>query len=101
MAGSDIQRFRISIARYEAWLRKQLDQTWQKDLDKKHAKMRESAFVFLRATYWRWAETILILCDDLADAPAERSRFAGPSPQGASPLDADPSVRPRDRTDVV
>ena len=70
MPGSDIQRFRISIARYEAWLRKQLDQTWQKDLDKKHAKMRESAFVFLRATYWRWAETILILCDDLADAPA-------------------------------
>ena len=70
MPGTDIQRFRTSIARYEAWLKKHLDHTWQKDLDKKHAKMRESAFVFLRATYWRWAETILVLCDDLADAPA-------------------------------
>ena len=30
--------------------------------------MRESAFVFLRATYWRWAETIVQVCPELADA---------------------------------
>jgi len=70
MPRSDIHRFRTSIGSYEVWLRKQLDQLWKKDLDEKHAKMRDSPFVFLRATYWRWAETILILCDDLADAPA-------------------------------
>jgi Uncharacterized protein conserved in bacteria (DUF2252) len=28
--------------------------------------MRESAFVFLRATYWRWTETIFDVCPDLA-----------------------------------
>ena len=28
--------------------------------------MRESAFVFLRTTYWRWAETIFDVCPDLA-----------------------------------
>ena len=32
--------------------------------------MRESAFAFLRGNYWRWAETILDVCPDLADAPA-------------------------------
>ena len=32
--------------------------------------MRDSAFAFLRATYWRWAETILEVCPDLANAPA-------------------------------
>ncbi|ARQ08395.1 hypothetical protein NXC12_CH00299 [Rhizobium etli] len=31
--------------------------------------MRSSAFVFLRATYWRWCETILDICQDLAGAP--------------------------------
>jgi uncharacterized protein (DUF2252 family) len=31
--------------------------------------MRESAFVFLRATYWRWAETILTIRPELAGAP--------------------------------
>jgi hypothetical protein len=41
-----------------------------KDLARKHDKMKESAFVFLRATYWRWAETILEICPELAGAPA-------------------------------
>lgn len=38
------------------------------DLVRKHRKMRESPFVFLRATYWRWAEIILDVCPDLAGA---------------------------------
>jgi hypothetical protein len=40
------------------------------DLRRKHAIMRGSAFGFLRATYWRWAETVLDACPDLARAPA-------------------------------
>ena len=55
---------------YERWLKGQLHgDVVEADLKKKHKKMRESAFAFLRATYWRWAETILEVCPDLADAP--------------------------------
>lgn len=39
------------------------------DLVRKHAKMRQSPFAFLRATYWRWAETILEVLPDLSAAP--------------------------------
>lgn len=61
---------RKSVQAYEDWLAKQLGrEIVPKDIDLKHAKMRESPFVFLRATYWRWAETILEACPDLADAP--------------------------------
>ena len=56
---------------YERWLKAQLHGGLvEADLKKKHKKMRESAFAFLRGTYWRWAETILDVCPDLADAPA-------------------------------
>lgn len=56
---------------YEGWLKDRLDSGLvEADLKKKHKKMRDSAFAFLRATYWRWAETILDVCPDLADAPA-------------------------------
>ena len=65
----DIQPFNESLENYERWLAGQLDKVWRGDLDTKHEKMRESAFVFLRATYWRWAETILTICEDLARAP--------------------------------
>jgi hypothetical protein len=55
---------------YEDWLRNQLrGDVVETDLDRKHDKMKESAFVFLRATYWRWAETILDICPDLGRAP--------------------------------
>ena len=58
---------RESARQYEDWLRKQLHgDVLEQDLAKKHDKMRESAFVFLRATYWRWAETIFDVCPDLA-----------------------------------
>lgn len=59
-----------SIQRYEDWLRAHLgDDVVEKDLVRKRAKMAKNAFVFLRATYWRWAGTILLVCPDLADAP--------------------------------
>src|SRR5947207_3941897 len=59
-----------STAAYEAWLRAQLgDEVVEKDIDTKHAKMSSGPFPFLRATYWRWAETILDICPKLRDAP--------------------------------
>lgn len=60
-----------STRHYEDWLRQQLPgEVVEADLAEKHKKMtEESAFVFLRATYWRWAETILDICPDLASGP--------------------------------
>jgi hypothetical protein len=59
---------RESARQYEDWLRAQLHGDFvEQDLAEKHDKMRDSPFVFLRATYWRWAETILDVCSDLAD----------------------------------
>jgi hypothetical protein len=61
---------KASVKAYEAWLRATLGgDLVESDLDKKHGRMRDGAFPFLRATYWRWAETILDLCPDLAAAP--------------------------------
>ena len=63
-------RIRAANREFERWLKGQLHgELVEADLDEKHKKMRESAFAFLRATYWRWAETILDICPDLADAP--------------------------------
>ncbi len=60
-----------STRAYEDWLRSRLGRAAvTKDLDRKHDKMRESAFGFLRATYWRWAETVLDICPELATAPS-------------------------------
>jgi uncharacterized protein (DUF2252 family) len=53
---------------FESWLRGQCDVD-EADLDHKHARMTESDFVFLRATYFRWARTIENICRDDADAP--------------------------------
>ena len=62
---------RESTIKYEAWLRNELaGDLVEKDLAKKHDKMKDSAFVFLRATYWRWAEIVLEVCPDLGTAPA-------------------------------
>ena len=62
---------RESISAYEDWLRSELGgEVVEKDLERKHAKMRDSPFVFLRASYWRWAETVLEICPELAAAPA-------------------------------
>ena len=59
-----------SVDRYEAWLKKQLERDLRtKDLKKKHKKMAKDAFQFLRATYWRWAETIYEVQPDLQRGP--------------------------------
>ncbi|HEX2888818.1 DUF2252 family protein [Vineibacter terrae] len=60
-----------STRAYEDWLRAQLaDAFAPTDLDRKHARMRDGAFSFLRATYWRWSEIVFEVCPELANAPA-------------------------------
>ena len=56
---------------FETWLKKQLKDAFvPEDLKKKRRKMRTGPFPFLRATYYRWAETILTQCPELASAPS-------------------------------
>src|ERR1700761_8567776 len=61
--------FKAENHAYEKWLRTQCDVV-EKDLDRKHERMKESAFIFLRATFFRWAGRIGKICPDLAGAPA-------------------------------
>ena len=59
-----------STSAYERWLRDQLHGgIVKKDLHEKHKQMGDSPFVFLRATYWRWAERIPELCPDINSGP--------------------------------
>ncbi|MGC2776362.1 MAG: DUF2252 family protein [Bradyrhizobium sp.] len=55
---------------YESWLRTRCTVV-EDDLRTKHERMRKNPFVFLRATYYRWARRIEEICPELADAPAE------------------------------
>jgi len=53
---------------FEAWLaqRTRID---QKDLRLKHSNMKADVFMFLRATYYRWAQLWPEVCPELAEAP--------------------------------
>ncbi|MBB4365579.1 hypothetical protein GGD65_006645 [Bradyrhizobium sp. CIR18] len=53
---------------FERWLRSQCTVV-EPDLDEKHKKMKDDPFVFLRATFFRWARCIEALCPELKDAP--------------------------------
>ena len=62
--------FAQSKTRFEVWLSKKLGTDLvADDLSEKNELLRESPFVFLRGTYWRWAETILDICPGLSNAP--------------------------------
>jgi|EndMetStandDraft_8_1072994.scaffolds.fasta_scaffold13271_3 uncharacterized protein (DUF2252 family) len=65
-----MQSIRRSTKLYEDWLAAQLrGDLVRADLRDKHRKMQKDAFAFLRATYWRWAETVLEICPELKTAP--------------------------------
>lgn len=67
---SGVPRFAESMAAYEAGLTAALgDALVVVDLDAKHRKMARSAFLFLRAACWRWAECAADLCPELGTAP--------------------------------
>lgn len=55
---------------YEAWMASHLT-VIPADLDLKHEQMADpnSAFPFLRATFYRWSERWPVLCAELANAP--------------------------------
>jgi uncharacterized protein (DUF2252 family) len=60
-----------STSAYERWLKAQLHgDIVPKDIDRKHRRMGREPFEFLRATFWRWAEIILDVCPELANAPS-------------------------------
>src|SRR3954471_14027628 len=60
--------FREENDAYEAWLATQCDVVAD-DIRIKHRRMKDSAFIFLRATYFRWASRIGTWCPELMDAP--------------------------------
>jgi hypothetical protein len=65
----DPSDIRASVARYDAALAAALGSAVvAADLAEKHRKMRKSAFQFLRATCFRWAETAPALCPTLMTA---------------------------------
>ena len=53
---------------YEIWLGKQCAVV-KHDLECKHERMATDPFIFLRATYYRWARKIEEWCPELKDAP--------------------------------
>jgi hypothetical protein len=53
---------------FEEWLAKRT-QIDQKDLRLKHTNMKADVFMFLRATYYRWAQLWPEVCPELARAP--------------------------------
>ena len=57
-----------TTAQYEAWLARHL-RIIGADLELKHQQMRSAVFPFLRATYYRWAETWAGICGAAAAAP--------------------------------
>jgi hypothetical protein len=54
--------------KYEAWLGRHL-RLIDSDLELKHKEMRSAPFPFLRATYYRWAQTWEQVCGAAARAP--------------------------------
>ncbi|WP_375161943.1 DUF2252 family protein [Bradyrhizobium sp. RDT46] len=53
---------------FERWLRSEC-KVVARDLGEKHKKMKDDPFVFLRATFFRWARCIETICPELKDAP--------------------------------
>jgi uncharacterized protein (DUF2252 family) len=57
-----------STSRYEEWLAKELT-IIPTDLQHKHEQMSSALFPFMRATYYRWAQTWPEVCGELASGP--------------------------------
>jgi hypothetical protein len=53
---------------YETWMAQRI-QVVQADLRVKHARMAESAFAFLRGTFYRWTQLWPNVCAKIIDAP--------------------------------
>lgn len=64
-ASTQVRSIVKSTDAYEAWVRERTDLS-EKLLEKKHRKMSEGAFPFLRATFYRWVEQWPAVCPTLA-----------------------------------
>jgi len=65
--------FQETNACFEKWLRDRCIvigcEVVEADLERKHDRMKKSSFVFLRATFFRWARMIEDLCPEFESAP--------------------------------
>jgi hypothetical protein len=59
---------REATASYEHWMRR-CTTVISSDLRSKHEQMKESPFLFLRGTFYRWAQQWSSICSELCDAP--------------------------------
>jgi Uncharacterized protein conserved in bacteria (DUF2252) len=59
---------REATASYEYWMRR-CTTVISSDLRSKHEQMKESPFLFLRGTFYRWAQQWSSICSDLCDSP--------------------------------
>src|SRR5664280_3334487 len=57
-----------ATSHYEQWLGEHIDLI-QSDITRKHQQMALAVFPFLRASYYRWAQTWQDACPELTDAP--------------------------------
>jgi Uncharacterized protein conserved in bacteria (DUF2252) len=60
--------FERTTASYEGWMRSRTTVV-SSDLRLKHEQMKQSKFLFLRGTFYRWAQLWPSVCADLCDAP--------------------------------
>src|ERR1700728_2863248 len=62
------QTFDRATASYETWMRT-CTAVVSSDLRLKHEQMKERPFLFLRGTFYRWAQMWPSVCAELCDAP--------------------------------
>ena len=65
LEGEAVER---ATASYEQWMG-ECTTVVSSDLALKHAQMRESAFLFLRGAFYRWAQMWPRICADLSRGP--------------------------------
>src|SRR5437588_12822480 len=68
ITGLAAMNIKKATASYEAWMSGHIP-TVTADLRYKHVQMAESPFAFMRATFYRWAQTWKELCPDASRAP--------------------------------
>jgi hypothetical protein len=66
--GSERLSFQRATADYEGWMRN-CTTVISSDLQSKHEQMKESPFLFLRGSFYRWAQLWPSVCADLCAAP--------------------------------
>jgi hypothetical protein len=66
--GREEVSFEHATTSYEAWMRN-CTAVVSSDLRLKHQQMKESPFLFLRGSFYRWAQMWPSVCADLCDAP--------------------------------